>query len=71
MTTREWNLIKEAVARTRCELDNRVPPGPQDSWRNNRQGEGVKPLEATQIRAYVRAAIDGNRSVMRHIGQAE
>ena len=70
MTNREWNLIKEAVARTRCELDNRVPPGSQDAWRNDFRGEGVKLHEATQIRAYVRAAIDGDMSEMRRIGKA-
>lgn len=70
MTTREWNLVKEAVARTRCELDDRVPPGPQDAWRNNFRDEGVKLNEATQIRTYIRAAISGDLSEMRRIGKA-
>lgn len=69
MTTREWNLIKETVAQTRCELGNRVPPGPQDAWRNNFQNEGVKTSEASQIRVYVRAAINGDIAKMRRIGK--
>jgi hypothetical protein len=67
MTNREWNLVKEAIARTRYELGNRVAPGPQDGWRNNHDGDGVTPSDATLIRQYSRAAVYGDHSAMRRI----
>ena len=52
MTRREWNLIKEAVCRTRFECDDKaVPPGP-DSWRSG--SDQVTLAEAAEIREYIR-----------------
>jgi hypothetical protein len=53
MDIHETKLVKEAVARTLSELDQRVPPGPQDSWRGKRNG-GVSLDESREIREIVR-----------------
>jgi hypothetical protein len=70
MNTREWNLVKEAVARTRYELGNRQsPPGP-DAWRNGYSGDNVTSDDAKSIRLYIRAAVEGNFKEMRRVGKA-
>jgi hypothetical protein len=57
LTGRELNLVREAVARTRYELDDRkTAPGNQDT---QRQGPDRISLEdAHEIRGYVRVILE-------------
>src|SRR4051794_12294658 len=54
LNPREQALVKETYAVVLAELNLRVPPGSQDSWRGSWHG-GIEQADAEAVRAVVRS----------------